>query len=274
MIIALAKEIGFPEESLETLARAYSKLEGRMEEGHNALLNSGSFMDFMNPLAEETGVHPYTAHMVCLLYTALTLREKYREKGISDAIFLDTVTDLRYKLLECWKVYGVWGTFVGGWYTGFYRFDRFALGRLQYEKVALKCDYKHLKEGDTVLNCHIPSSGPVTRESVLDSLKKAYEFYGYSGLMPLVCSSWMLYQPHYEVYPENGNLRDFFDLFEILSSKEDPNNNNLWRVTNRMDGVVPEDTTLQRRLKAYLDAGNCMGGGYGILLFDGEKIIK
>lgn len=274
MIRSIAEELHFPTEAVTVLSAACQKLEGKLDAPRETLFAGESFAEQLKALVEETGVHPYTADMVLLLYAALTLRQKYKEKQLPDALFLDTMADLRYKLYECKKVYGVWGTFVGSWFPGFYQMTRFALGRLQYEQVPLKYDYKHLRAGETVLNCHIPSSGPVTREAVLDSLKKAYAFYGYEGLMPLVCNSWMLYPPHYTVYPEGGNLRDFFDLFTVLHTKEDPENKNLWRLTGRMDGVVPEETTLQRNFKAYLEAGHCMGGGYGILLFDGEKIIK
>lgn len=280
MIKALAGELGFPGEAVLTLAEAYQKMEGRMDAARAALFagetlsaDPHAFSDEIAALAEEVGVHPYTADMVFALYCALTLRGIYREKGLPDERFLDTMEDLRFKLMECKKVYGIWGSFVAFWFRDFYLLKRFKLGRLQYEKAAARVDYKHIKEGDTVLNCHIPSCGPLPRDAVLDSLKKAYEFYGYKDLMPVVCNSWMLYPPHYEVFPEGGNLRAFYDLFNIRQTKVDPQNSNLWRITDRMDGVLPENTTLQRRFKAYLEAGNCMGSGYGMLLFDGEKII-
>ncbi|MBQ8894974.1 MAG: DUF5596 domain-containing protein [Clostridia bacterium] len=274
MIKALAVELGFPEEAILSLSADYQKMEGQMDAARAALYAEGDYKEMIRALAEEVGVHPYAADMVFALYCALPLREKYREKGLPDTLFIENMEDLRFKLMECKRVYDVWGSFVAVWFRGFYLMKRFKLGRLQYEQIGLKYNYRHLKEGDSVLKCHIPSCGPVTRESVLDSLKKAYEFYGYEGLMPVVCNSWMLYPPHYEVYPEGGNMRSFFELFEILSTKEDPENKDLWRITNRMDDVIPEDTTLQRRFKAYLEAGNCMGSGYGILLFDGQKIIK
>ena len=68
-------------------------------------------------------------------------------------------------------------------------------------------------------------------------------------------------------------------LFDIIDKKADENNKDFWRIFN-MDyqkGIlnkIPQDTTLRRRFKEYFDKGNTMGSGYGILLFDGEKILK
>ena len=95
--------------------------------------------------------------------------------------------------------------------------------------------------------------------------------------MAIICNSWLLYPPHYEVYPENSNLRKFADLFDITVSWESENNPEAWRVFNTVSSDyenLPEDTTLQRRFKKYLIEGNKMGNGFGVILFDGEKIIK
>ena len=277
----LMQKLQFPPEAVAALSEAYKKMEGKMDHARAALFarekiatEKSNFSGEIAELAEQEQVHPYTADMVFALYCALQLREVYREKGYPEALYWETVVDLRYKLMECYHVYGIWGSFVAYWFRDFFLCERFKLGRLQYEWQKLKYPYKELEEGTPVLNCHIPSSGPIPKEEVLDSLKRAYEFYGFNGLMPVVCQSWMLYPPHYEFFPEGGNLRDFQDAFTILNAKEDPKKLSLWRITNRMDDVVPTHTRLLRRLKAYLDAGKGMGSGYGILLFDGEKIIR
>ena len=157
------------------------------------------------------------------------------------------------------------------------------LGRLEYERVAFPFDdYKGVvKKGETVYSCHIPSSGPVTRESVIESLKKAHDFFAdelKDGILPVYCSSWMLYPAHCEVYAEGSNLRKFYDLFDIIAQTEDKTNHNFWRIFDvdyspETFESAPERTTLQRSFKSYIRQGNCMGTGKGILLFDGEKIL-
>ena len=75
-----------------------------------------------------------------------------------------------------------------------------------------------MKKGAPVINCHIPSSGPLLPEQVEDSFRQAYQFFGFAQkgeTMPLVCESWLLYPPHYELFPESGNMRRFFEHFEV-----------------------------------------------------------
>jgi len=50
-----------------------------------------------------------------------------------------------------------------------------------------------LKRGDTVINFHIPSAGPLTDEKRLDSYKQAYKFFGGKDGEPMafVCGSWL-----------------------------------------------------------------------------------
>ncbi len=289
MICGLMKELQFPAEAIEAIHAAYQALcaypngRVRMEQAAHDLFddNAEHYMEWIRELAEESGVRPYAADMAFGLYCATILRGRYAEKGLPDGLFLDTVADLRYKLMECKAVEDEWGSFVAKWWKDFFRMKRFALGRLQYEHMPFRCEEYHgIKQGDIVYNCHIPSSGPLRYEGVIESLKKAHSFYRdelKDGILTVVCSSWLLYPPMYEVYPENSNLRRFFELFDIIESKETDLYHNLWRIFNVKEAPIeelPENSSLQRRLKQYLLAGGDMGSGYGVLLFDGEKILK
>lgn len=73
------------------------------------------------------------------------LRENYRAAGLTDELFWDTIADLKFKLIECYDVYGIWGTFVASWYPWFYTMHRFKLGRLQYE--AVHFSGRHARDG-------------------------------------------------------------------------------------------------------------------------------
>ena len=289
MIHKLMEELQFPAEAIGEIEAAYQAMcaypngRVRMEQAAHDLFDgdAAQYMDQIKDLAEDSGVHPYAADMAFGLYCALILRKRYAEKGLADELFLDAMADLRYKLMECKAVKGEWGSFVAKWWKGFFRMERFALGRLQYEHMPFRCEEYHgIKKDDVVYNCHIPSSGPLRREEVLASLKKAHSFYHdelKDSILPVVCSSWLLYPPMYEVYPENSNLRRSYELFEILETKETDLDHNLWRIFNVENTPLkelPENTSLQQRLKQYLLAGGEMGSGYGVLLFDGKKILK
>ena len=239
-----------------------------------------AFEPLLQEIATESEIHRYTVDLLFLLWCLPTLRADYAARGIADEIFVATMKDLRYKLLECYANHGVWGNFVSFWYPGFYRCERFALGRLQFERVPFKYPvYGEVQEGDTVLNCHIPSSGPLTPEAVLHSLKCAYAFYPdlrRNGVLTVVCHSWLLYPPHRALFGENTVA--FYDLFDVIDQKASESNADFWRIFAMPFAAetlpnAPEDTSLRRRFKAFLTAGNTMGSGYGVLRFDGETVL-
>ena len=292
MFTELAKRINFPDEAIAELKEKHELLMSRPElyaELYNAMdeffiIGDRTFIGTLDKIAEKAEIPNYTVHMIFLLLAARPLRYVYRQQGIAEEIYYDTLSDLACKLMECKKVHNVWGTFVGWWYPDMFRCKIIKLGRMEYERIGFPYDdYKGiLKKGDVVYNCHIPSSGPVTRESVIESLKCAYEFFKdelRDGILPVYCSSWMIYPKHKEIYGENSNLRKFYELFDIIDAVENQSNHNFWRIFNvdyspeTLDSA-PEDTSLQRGFKAYIKQGNCMGTGKGVLLFDGEKIIN
>lgn len=205
-------------------------------------------------------------------------------KGIDEEIFWKSIEDMHWKLLECKECEGVWGTFVPGWYRGFFDMTRFGLGRFQFEETGFDADYYEkcgvvLKRGDKVYNFHIPSAGPLTDEKRIDSYKQAYQFFGGKDGEPMafVCGSWLLYDGHREFLPENSNILRFMDDFDIIRSQEREKFSDGWRVFGRYsDGPVddlPEDTSIRRAFKQRLQQGKPTGYGYGVILFDGEKIL-
>lgn len=272
-ILSLAR---FPEEARECFERALAKIESDADLSVKLCELEVSYMSGEDTkverfaLSDASGIHIHTLEMLLLLCCAVDLRETYREKGYSEELFCGVLTDLRCKLNECKTVKGIWGTFVFSWFFRFYNCTRFMLGRLQYETVAAKYDYKDVfKVGDTVYNCHIPSAGPLTPESVEESLGLAREFYGIEGYMPVVCHSWLLYPKHYELF--GSNTRAFADRFDVINTDEQENNGDAWRVFGRdADDLeaLPQNTSLQRNFYRYFKDGNKMGNGYGVLIYD------
>lgn len=240
------------------------------------------WIDILQKVAEETGIIRDSVGMLFLIVCAVPLQYIYRRKGFSEALYWETLQDLRYKLEECKNVHGHWGTFVSWWFQRFYLCERFKLGRLQFETAEFPYDaYKSLKKGDKVYCCHIPSCGPLRQEDVIDSLKRAYNFYRAElkdGVLPVVCRSWLLYEPLSEVFSDSVNIMEFRALFDVLENKEDETNSDFWRVFNvfydrERINDIPATTRLQKRLKEYLMQGKNMGYAYGVLFFDGEKLV-
>lgn len=288
MIKEFGAKTGFPPEAICFLEEKFNILQqkSKMNCLYAAMDNlfcekDGKYLALLQEIAEETEIHRVTVNMIFFILCAKPLFYIYRQKGLSESLFWDTMCDLKYKLMECKEVYHVWGTFVPGWFQRFYLCERFALGRLQYETVAFPHDtYRDvLKEGDVVYNCHIPSSGALTPEAVMDSLRCAHAFYKpVSGILPVVCYSWLLYPPYREVFPAGSNMAAFAQMFDVVESKISPDKDDFWRIfhckpTTKWQNL-PNDTSLRRNFITYLQQGNPMGVGLGVLLFDGEKIIN
>ncbi len=289
----MAEQLEFPEEAIVELDLCYEKmiavpgvLDGIFAAQELLFCKEGKdFTDALKGIYEKVDISPYSVDMVFLLLSAQPLKYVYKSRGYSEELFTETMRDLLFKLRECRAVKGVWGTFVIEWYQKFYTCERFKLGRLQFETRKYPCSESFrdiCREGDTVVGCHIPSCGPLTYEAVIDSLKRAYEFYPemrINGVLPVYCHSWLMYPPYAEeVFGEGTNLYRFLNLFELVRVAEDPDYTDFFRVFDRdydseeLDSL-PEDTGLRRRLKRFIQKGNMMGDAYGFMLFDGERIL-
>lgn len=295
MIANTMERLGFPSEAVASLQAACDRILAEPKaqvwiEQAKTLLFDGAEKEFLVPLeklALVSDVDRRTSDMVFLLLCIELLKERYAVEGLPEELLWNTMMDLRYKLMECMQIHGVWGTFVTSWYGNFYRLGRFALGRLQYEKKPFRFEegmcYRGLvRAGDLVLHTHIPSSGPLLYEDVMDSLRRAYDFYREDlreGKLVFDCSSWLLYPPYFKtVFAEGSNLHRFGSLFDVIQEKEDTEYADFWRVfglpySDENLLAAPTDTSLRRRMKDYLLSGGKMGSGYGVILFDGEKII-
>ena len=228
--------------------------------------------------------------VVFLLYAEMTfhMHDIYRKKGIDDGVWLNSVRDLSFKNRECMEAKGEWGLFTD-WFQRFLKLDLFALGRLQYQAEPFSVSDKPLNRHGvliepgrtTALSIHIPSDGRLLAEDVLASLKAAYGFYKdfrIDGKLIFQCSSWLLYPKLLDFIAAGSNLAKFIGCFEILGSGTDPEFCDCWRLYNRdySEGskALPRDTTLRRQYAEWLDNGNLPGWGRGLIVFDGEKMLR
>ena len=282
-VVDFMQRIGFPKEAIAVLESAEKVLSANdairpfFKQAEVAFFyhGAGEFQTPLSAIAEQSHIPRETVDMVFLVSMLPKLLDRYRKNGISEDIFWNTAKDLTYKLLECYANRGVWGTFDTFWFPEFYRLERFGLGRLQYERKAFPYEgVEGLQRGQTVYNCHIPSAGALTPDLVQDSLLRAKAFFADELLgdrMPVYCSSWMLYPPHVELFPEGSNLRSFAERFTLVKAFPDPTNHDFWRIFNRpwdsnisLDDLS-ENTSLRRAFKAFLMGGNVMGAGNCIL---------
>lgn len=277
----LMERTGFPQEAKEAILKLAGDLDRELDELVAFFASAYDYEETdlrIEALARERGVSPYGIWMAVLVSTAEQARPHYRD----DRVFYDTFSDLRYKAIECYERYGVWGTFVAFWYPQFYRGGIVKLGRLEYEIGTYKGTEPvsmlgmTLKPGDPLLHLHIPSSGePFHREARLDSYRRAREYFG----RPLVCvcNSWMLWPDYETLLPENSNIADFRKEFHLLSHSQKDEFEDGWRIFGAAwDGPMedlPEKSRLQRAFKRHLLGGGTAGTGLGVLVFDGDRVL-
>ena len=289
MFRTFCEKINFPEDAikyLESLLPIINKNEKILEKITNAsnLISNKNHPDaqlVVKEIATELEISEYTIWVYVLVKSAIKAHELYKQKNIPDDIYYDNMKDITYKLIECKKVHNVWGIFVAHWYPGFFTCDRFCLGRLQFERRLSPFDYKnYCKKDQLIYGCHIPSSGPLILEDVIESLKKAYEFYNVKNgeYLILNCHSWLLYKPLVNLFKETSNVRKFYDLFDVVDKHETKIESDGWRIFDTLNlsdlTALPEKTSLQQNVKKYLLDGNALGAGNGMLVFDGENIIN
>ncbi len=284
----LCNKVGFPKEASDYVYSVYNGITHN-KNAHKALVhaknsflvqNSTEYRSCINQIHDETGVEVYTINLILVLVCAKHVKALYDEKNIPEEVFFDSMSDISCKLMECKKMHDIWGIFALDWYRGIFSLRTFKLGRLEFEIKPFPYEsYKnYVKKGETVYSCHIPSAGPLTPESVIDSLKKAYKFFNIKDKLIVYCHSWLIYPAHYELFPKGSNLRAFYDLYDIIDEEHQTTNENLWRIFYKpIDTPIeelPENTTLQRNFKKYLKEGNYIGVGIGMLVFDGENFVK
>ena len=284
----LMEKAGFPEESKAFMGDLSRRLaaDSRYEPLSRKLIDHQyqdfkEIMDVLDWMAPEFGVYKYSLHLAFYLNASELLLDKYRRNNIDEDLFWFVTVDYRCKLIECRVNEGVWGTMSAAWHAPFYHLTRFAHGRLQYDYSSLDADLYEkggfsIRRGEPCLRIHIPSAGPLTEDLRLDSYRRAYNFNKerFNGVVPISCSSWLLYPAHEQMLPPTSNIVGFIHDFDMLSSSTSDTFGNAWRVFGPASKLPleqwPEDTGLRRAYKKWLLEGNKAGAGYGIF-FQTEK---
>lgn len=283
-----------PKDDLDYLVETGSKILTEYETKMIKIIDTYYDTDFdteavkplLKDLAESSKVSIFTLNFVFLAVSGKRMKASYKKRGLSEKLFWETIIDLKYKLYESKEVKGVLGIFPIEWYPIFYKLNIFKLGRLEFEKwIFDKKSYSkngiRVNKGDHVFSVHIPSSGPLTKEMCYESYRLAYEFFQLdkSG-KPLVCicDSWLLYEDNKNIFSPKSNLVRFMEDWDIVSNEVDEKFSDAWRIFGvDYDGNpnhLPQGTSLQKSVVKWLKKDGKLGEGYGILIFDGEKIVN
>ncbi len=285
----------YPEDAVVSLLNDYKKLHENEETGsrfdtlvdlfdRDMLFNYQTALELIKGYCETAGVPWQAGHLLFALCLTRHTKDKYAAKGLDDAIYRMSMLDMKWKVIECHKHFGIHGSVAGYWFERFFHPDRFALGRLQFEPAYAYTDYEKdgmvIHKGDVVINMHIPSCGPMTVEGCMDSFRQAEAFFKdlFPGKpVPFMCNSWLLYPEHENMLDENTNIRKFMAFFDIVEGHEDEKGGNLWRIFYKHDysdpAALPQETSLQRAYVKLLSSGKYAGSGIGYFFMKDGVIL-
>lgn len=203
--------------------------------------------------------------LACMLQASADAYDIYREKGICDEIYFATMECYTRFIDETYKM------------DGRYYFDRywwtsrqagchlFRIGALEYERKPLA--------GDMVIEIHIPSDADFSPAAVSRSLEMAKAFFAehYPELSDCAycCCSWLLDQSLKNMLRADSNILNFQGRFEIIDEGEADTEFIEWLFHTRITdyGRLPEYTSLQKNMKAYLLSGGVVRNAYGRMKF-------
>lgn len=187
---------------------------------------------------------------------------KYVEAQISEKIFVDTMKFSTRFLNEYYQTYGIYRFVWARWYPRQISLNEFRIGALEFEFVNFET-----KE----VAVHIPSDANLKRDSVIESIKSFFSFrdayFPQWKEITMTCSSWLLSPVLKELLNETSNILAFQNMFEVDMTELDSTKFMQWVFPGyeNIDENLPEKTTLQRNMKAYLLNGKKVGVAKGHL---------
>ena len=233
----------------------YDELKNKSE-WKNALANMKKYIGEDNDGSKILSV---------MLLCALRTHNEYCRFGISEKIFSDTIKFCTRFVKEHYDVYGVYSFTWAWWFPRQLSMREFRIGSFEYEMISDK--------GNRLINIHIPADADMSIKCMKKSYEDAREFF--ETYIPeyakadMVCCSWLLSPVLEKMLPSDSNIRNFRKSFDIVEVYNNSNEGIRW-IYGREDLPIeelPEDTSLQKKMKKHLLDGNCTGSGYGILNF-------
>ncbi|MBQ4516075.1 MAG: DUF5596 domain-containing protein [Clostridia bacterium] len=166
-------------------------------------------------------------NLIMFLYFCEEISERYRSIGIAQDIFLDTIEDFVISVQRCIDATGKIGLQKTNWMSLHLSLKLFRLGRLQFcmSKAPVDIHQKGIKEGDAVLDIHVPAGEPLLIDECRRNIEYAKTFFAeyfpdfsYSYF---TCFSWLLDDKLKQFLNENSNIIQFQKLFEPVYKREE-----------------------------------------------------
>jgi hypothetical protein len=275
----LCAQIDLPPEVTEWLVSYLDKMdfslllphfEGlfSLETGDAAVKNIPELLKSNGPADTEHHVKALAIYLMAALHT----REIYREMGIDDKIYIDTIKVFRRFLYEYRESYGYFSFDRHFWIYRQLAARLFRLGTLEFEICRLPMNFEKVGQAsanDPVLSVHIPSDACMTREALDDSYREAGMFF--ARFFPeyeykcICCSTWLLSPVLKEILKPGSRILNFQSDYEITHVNLEVNSGLKWVFKRAYDDYndLPEDTSLMRGMKQILLSGGKTGTAAG-----------
>lgn len=184
----------------------------------------------------------------------------YQARGLSREIFRDTMGCFSRFVRECRVHRGYWGFDRAFWTPRQLSMELLRIGTLEYELL-------HTAEGPEVA-LHIPSDSLLTRENLHSSFTEAVEIIAKAFPLwqaaPFTCESWLLSPELPALLPKSSRILEFQSYFHITGQAESEDYREwVFRDSHSPVENLPESTTLQKNLKAFLLSGGVFHNGSG-----------
>jgi len=148
-----------------------------------------------------------------------------------------------------------------------------ALGECVPEKVTI-CGYREvLRRGDPIINVHIPAKDPfnarICEESYENARRIFAKHYPEFEYKAFCCFSWMMEKRLYEIMGRDTNITLFADKFHAFpqrSAAKDVYGNLFHVLPDTPTSELPENTSMQRKVKAYMLEGKYFYEKGGVFL--------
>ena len=253
--------------SEEQIKKLFEDFTGDYKEGS---LDYNQMITQIAEVCKVVKVNHYTAYLIFYIGLLPLLKEKYSRSGVSMEVYRQSIMDIPIKVQECFHRYGVWGIFDVEWIWKTFQQELYILGRLQFELYPLPWDAVvggiSFDKGHQAVFIHIPSGTKLLKEDCIDAFKEAKGFYGLEQTL-FICDSWLLNPFHPDFLDPKSNILMFMDFFEKISSREDKDFLDAWRIFGKEMvkpyHQMPQKTPLQRAYILWVESGNHMVIGVG-----------
>ena len=259
----LCREIGLAREAADAVCRLHADPDFCPHT--EKLCRPETWQEGLAELKQALGEDPRGYRMLCSqLRCALEARRTYERLGLSREIYVETMKAFSRFVGEHIESYGFCAFDRGFWTVRQISCRLFRIGQLEYELTE--------QDGVPVIGLHIPSDADLTLPGLRQSYLQAREilnrtFPAWAGA-PVCCESWLLSQDLPGLLPESSRILAFQRSFSITPQEQESVDVLQWVFQNPdlAPEELPQKTSLQRSLRAFLLAGGTFHNGEGVLM--------